>query len=259
MRPHDPSRDRSCARPWVDLARRYEPLPVAEHETFGEARPPRPDLGRQARSHRRDQLSGVGLHPVVACQLTVEDVGRVRNRADYIRPESHTLCGVQDLAEVKPPLAATAWTRVKVSGVNGAPRSSGASGLIGHVDDTSVAACKPRRCASSTGRCSGRIGRLLLGLFGSSCSSVRRSGETSGTRVVTGGSSSGVVVAVVTSGAVGGGFSSVVDAAAAADSVVVAPGLSDVGAVVGGAVGSGGAVASPSESSSLHADEDDNR
>ena len=109
------------------------------------------------------------------------------------------------------------------------------------------------RYASRTGTCSGRIGRLLLTLFGSSCSGVSSAGGTCGTSVVTGGNST-VVVEVVAggSGVVGTGFNSVVggDVGDVGGDVeasdVVDSSLDDSG------VGSGD-VGAESESSSLHA------
>src|SRR4029078_8566219 len=88
--------------------------------------------------------------------------------------------------------------------------SSGPSGSIGHVDDAFVVAWSASRCASITGRCSGRIGRLLFTLLGSSCSGLSRSVGTSGTSGETGGRGTAVVVVVGGSMIVGGGLRIVV-------------------------------------------------
>ena len=52
------------------------------------------------------------------------------------------------------------------SGISGVSGATGASGSSGHVEDARVVAWSASRCASITGRCSGRIGRLLFTLLG---------------------------------------------------------------------------------------------
>ena len=102
-------------------------------------------------------------------------------------------------------------------------------------DALSSAGCE-RRCASITGRCSGRMGRLLFALLGSSCSGLSRSAGTSGTSVETDGSGTVVVVVVGGSVIVGGGLRSVVSGG----EVVAGEGelvVGDASTVVGGAVG----------------------
>ena len=141
----------------------------------------------------------------------------------------------------------------RVSGGTGLPTSSGASGLIGQVDDDSSSnAWIALKVRLDHRHVFGQDGRLLFTLNGSSCSGVNSSSGTCGTRVGTGGSSTVPTVVVDGgNGVVGTGFSSeVVDSGTVdVDCGVVAGSADESVAEPVDAVGTGGADVSASSSS----------